>query len=203
MIINKSTTLFTVVIFFANAAIAQQKRAAITECIMLDHSLVYNNDNSRAPGIFELLARDQERALLDSIISKLSHRYSIGETKVFQKDSIAFSNSSMKGIGKLRENDRKLLNGENFDYYIKIYSDYTLSNAMVLGMNIMNTIWAKLTLYIAVFDSSGKRTWFPDSVIKDGISIGSGNVNTYYNSNDERARIYLVFFNQAIAEIFK
>jgi len=170
---------------------------------MLDHSLVYNSNNSRASGIFELLPRSVERSLLDSIISQLSKRYSINETRILQKDSIAFSNSSMKGIGKLRENDRQLLNGETFDYYIKIYSDYTLSNSMVLGMNIKNTIWAKLTLFIAVFDSSGKRIWFPDSVIKDGIAIGSQNVNTYYNSNEERARVYVVLFNQAIGEIFK
>jgi len=181
----------------------QYKTAAITECTMLDHSLVYNNDNTRAAGIFELLAREQERSLLDTIISQLSRRYSISEIKIFQKDSIAFSNTSMKGIGKFRETDRQLLNGNSYDYYIKIYSDYTLSAAMISGLNIKNTAQAKITLYIAVFDAAGKRIWFPDAVVKDGIGLGGkADLNNYYDSNKERAEAYLSFFNKAIAKIF-
>lgn len=69
----------------------QPKTAAVTECIMLDLS----SYNIQEPDVFSSFTKEQQRHLLDTILVLLLKRYSLTEIAVYQKDSIAFTNSSM------------------------------------------------------------------------------------------------------------
>ena len=185
----------------ATAASAQDKQpasAAVTECIMLDLN------TGPVPDVFIHLTKAQRSHLLDTILFELSKRYSLNSIAILQKDSIAYTNSSMKGIGKLRRNDWRRVGDKKYDYYIKIYSDYILSSATFWGAGLSNTAQARLSLFIAVFDGSGHRIWFPDATAKDGIGLGrKSEADKYYDSNKEKADAYLRLFSEACGKIFK
>lgn len=178
--------------------------AAVIECIMLDLSNYNTANNIPVTSVFAHLTKAQRKHLLDTILSQLSKRYSLNSIAILQKDSIAYTNSSMKGIGKLRKNDWRLIGDKKYDYYIKIYSDYVLSTGRVLGLGAPNTAQPRLSLYIAVFDSTGQRIWYPDATVKGGIGLGmKDDVREYYDSNMEKAEAYLVLFGRACEKVFK
>jgi hypothetical protein len=207
MISCRKAVLLIALLITATSIMAQEqqgKTAAVTECIMLDLSSYTNANNTPAASVFSYFTNEQQRHLLDTILFHLSKRYSLTNITVYQKDSIAFTNSSMKGIGKFRKNDWDAVSGKKYDYHIKIYSDYNVSNVTIAGAGLKNTAQAKLSLYIAVFDAEGKRVWFPDAVTKDGISFGnSTDPGNYYGTNKEKADAYLQLFERALGKIFK
>ncbi|HEX7845126.1 MAG TPA: hypothetical protein VF476_04940 [Chitinophagaceae bacterium] len=167
------------------------RTAAVTQCTMLSTGPHYNG-----------LSKREHFYLLDTMLILLAERYHIDEITVLQKDSVALNNSSWKGIGKFRKADRQLLNGKQYDYYIKIYTDYWVSG--LLGGGIANTAQPKLTIDIAVFDSNGKRIWFPDSKAKGGLAFGNTiSSPTYYSNAEERKNDYLELFRKGIAKIFR
>lgn len=201
-----TTLLLSITICNIIQAQSPDKKAAILEFTILDMNGSSRRDE---PGTYRYVQTDlhgilspaQKKMLYDTLLNQIKTKYQISTIKNLQKDSIKFFNSQLFGFGKIGKKDKELLGGQSFDYLIKIYAEFIVNTPTLLTP--INAAKPKLSLSVAVFDSSQKRIWYPDINSKGGTALGnSGTADTYFNSNEEKANVFIDLYQKCVAKLF-